>query len=146
MSKLRLTKLSLFSGIGGDDLASEWAGIETYSWLQMVTMLTTRIRLNWITKHITCDLLNQRKITSTARCFPTTKLVSRAYVLIKAVDNLHLISRLIINNTILAVSQRLLRRHRLTMKLLRDYMANMPILIQFKIYPIYKAIVEVENK
>jgi DNA (cytosine-5)-methyltransferase 1 len=29
-----LTKLSLFSGIGGDDLASEWAGIDTVCFVE----------------------------------------------------------------------------------------------------------------
>jgi len=33
-NKPRLQKLSLFSGIGGDDIASEWAGIETVCFVE----------------------------------------------------------------------------------------------------------------
>jgi DNA (cytosine-5)-methyltransferase 1 len=43
-----LTKLSLFSGIGGDDLASEWAGIETVCFVEIDKYCQKVLRKHWL--------------------------------------------------------------------------------------------------
>jgi DNA (cytosine-5)-methyltransferase 1 len=42
-----LTKLSLFSGIGGDDLASEWAGIETVCFVEIDKYCQKVLKRHW---------------------------------------------------------------------------------------------------
>jgi len=42
-----LTKLSLFSGIGGDDLASEWAGIKTIAFVERDKYCQQVLRKHW---------------------------------------------------------------------------------------------------
>jgi len=42
-----LTKLSLFSGIGGDDLASEWAGIETICFVEIDKYCRQILKKHW---------------------------------------------------------------------------------------------------
>lgn len=44
---MELTKLSLFSGIGGDDLASEWAGIETICFVEIDKFCQTVLKKHW---------------------------------------------------------------------------------------------------
>jgi predicted DNA-binding protein YlxM (UPF0122 family) len=47
MSPVALTKLSLFSGIGGDDLASEWAGIQTVCFVEKDKFCQQVLRKHW---------------------------------------------------------------------------------------------------
>lgn len=44
---MSLTKLSLFSGIGGDDLASEWAGIETMAFVEIDPFCQKILKKHW---------------------------------------------------------------------------------------------------
>jgi hypothetical protein len=44
---MKLTKLSLFSGIGGDDLASEWAGIETVCFVEKDKYCQKVLKEHW---------------------------------------------------------------------------------------------------
>ena len=42
-----MKKLSLFSGIGGDDLASEWAGIETVCFVEKDKYCRQVLKKHW---------------------------------------------------------------------------------------------------
>jgi DNA (cytosine-5)-methyltransferase 1 len=44
---MSLTKISLFSGIGGDDLASEWAGIDTICFVEIDSFCQKVLKKHW---------------------------------------------------------------------------------------------------
>ena len=47
MTEIPMTKLSLFSGIGGDDLASDWAGIMTIAFVERDKYCQQVLRKHW---------------------------------------------------------------------------------------------------
>lgn len=56
-----LTKLSLFSGIGGDDLASEWAGIKTVCFVEKDKFCQQVLKKHWPTVPIIGDVKDVTK-------------------------------------------------------------------------------------
>ena len=63
-----LTKLSLFSGIGGDDLASEWAGIHTVCFVENNKFCQQILRKHWPDIPIIGDVKDVTKEKVMAYC------------------------------------------------------------------------------